>query len=94
MLLLLDPRSKTVPSNYSIQGFDFSVGEPPGSSLTEEAMEKAKRQESEYYDWKSYESSVSPNMEHPEYRSRSEESSLVAHWERILNELEPMPKGP
>jgi hypothetical protein len=93
MLLLLESRAKTVPSNYSVKGFDLTVEGAPGYSLTEDQWDKAKRQENEYYDWKSYEAAISPNLEHPEYRSRSEEASLVAHWERILNELEPMPRG-
>lgn len=41
MELLLDPRAKTVPSNYSVIGVDVDLGLPPGYSLTEEAMDKS-----------------------------------------------------
>ena len=94
MLLLLEPRVKTVPSNYSIQGYDLSLGIAPGESCTEDQWDKAERQESEFYDWKSYERCVLPKVEHPEYVKKSEDYSCYQKWEVILNELEPLPRLP
>lgn len=88
MELLLDPRAKTIPSNYSVKGLEVDLGETPGYSLTEDAMDKARRQESEYYDWKGYEALTNPVVEHPEYRSKGEAFALTKHWEEILK------KGP
>lgn len=92
MLLLLEPRVKTVPSNYSIQGYDLSLGIAPGESCTEDQWDKAERQESEFYDWASYAACAKPKMEHPEYVRRSEEDQCFQHWEKVLNELEPLPR--
>lgn len=86
MELLLDPRAKTVPSNYSVMGIDVDLGLSPGYSLTEEAMDKAKRQESEYYDWKGYEALANPVVEHPEYRAKGEAFALRVFWEEKLKE--------
>lgn len=94
MLLVLEPRAKTVPSNYQIQGIELSLGIEPGESCTPEQWEKAERQESEYYDWDSYVQCVRPKMEHPEYVRRSEEHQVYQHWEKVLNELEPLPRLP
>lgn len=93
MLLQLEPRAKTLPSNYKVVGADCDVGLPPGYSLTPEVMERAKRQESEFYDWRTYEAATSPQVEHPEYRSKGEAAALAAHWERIVAEREPLPRG-
>ncbi|UMO76460.1 hypothetical protein DNAM_330 [Pseudomonas phage BroderSalsa] len=93
MLLSLKPYAKTVPDNYSRVGMTTGDFGPPGYTMTPEAIEKAKRQESEYYDWKSYEGVSTPNVEHPEYRALGEAQALAIHWERIIQELEPLPRG-
>lgn len=93
MKLSLSSRAKTVPDNYSRQGMDTGAFGPPGYSLTEEQMNKAQRMESEYYDWRSYEQVQNPQVEHPEYRSRGQAAAIAVHWERIVSELEPMPRG-
>lgn len=93
MNLSLSSRAKTVPDNYSRQGMDTGAFGPPGYTCTPEAMAKAQRMESEYYDWRSYEKSQAPQVEHPEYRSRGQAAALAVHWEQIVSELEPMPRG-
>lgn len=94
MKLLLSPFAKTVPSNYSIQAHELSLGIEPGESCTSDQWDKAQRQESEYYDWDSYVNCVTPKVEHPEYVRRSEEDKVYQHWEKVLNELEPLPRLP
>lgn len=84
MLCRLESRAKTVPSNYDTQGMTLDLGEPAGFSITPEVLEKAKRMESEYYDWKGYEAIASPSVEHPEYRSRGQAAALAVHWEEVL----------
>ena len=93
MLLLLSPRAKTMPGNYQVKGFATEDLGSPGYSLTEEAMERARKQEMEYYDWRTYEAVQDPQVEHPEYRSKGEAFALATHWEGIMRELEPMPRG-
>lgn len=93
MELSLSPRAKTVPSNYDRQGYDSGDLGPPGYTITAEAMNKAYRQENEYYDWRTYEQTQNPQVEHPEYRSKGQAAALAVHWEGILNELEPLPRG-
>lgn len=93
MLLSLSPRAKTVPDNYSRQGFATEDFGPPGYTLTPEAMENARRREGEYFDWRSYEQAQNPQVEHPEYRSLGEAFALAKHWEDIVSELEPLPRG-
>lgn len=93
MQLSLSPFAKTVPDNYSRQGYESPPLGEPGYSLTPEAMNKAFRQENEYYDWRTYEQVQNPQVEHPEYRSKGEAAALAVHWERIVSELEPLPRG-
>lgn len=93
MLLTLDARAKTVPSNHTRTGYTSPDFGEPGYSLTPEAMARAQRQESEYFDWRSYEQVQKPQVEHPEYRSRGQAAALVVHWEKIVSELEPLPRG-
>lgn len=93
MLLSLSPRAKTVPSNYTRTGYATEDFGPPGYSLTEAAMENARRRESEYFDWRTYEQAQDPQVEHPEYRSLGEAFALATHWERVVAELEPLPRG-
>lgn len=93
MQLTLSPCAQTIPDNYSRQGLTTGDFGPPGYTLTEEAMLKAQRQESEYYDWRSYEQAQNPQVEHPEYRSRGQAAALAVHWETIVRKLEPMPHG-
>lgn len=94
MKLLLSPVAKTVPSNYDIQGIELSLGIAPGESCTEEQWEKAKRMESEFWDWESYMRCQIPTLEHPEYLQRAEEAKVFTYWEAVLNELEPLPRLP
>lgn len=94
MLLTLQPCAQSIPDNYSRQGMDTGAFGPPGYSCTPEQMEKAKRMESEYYDWRDYEKVQNPAVEHPEYRSRGQAQAVAIHWEQIIRELEPLPKGP
>lgn len=93
MLLQLEPRAKSLPSNYTVQGFDTGALGEPGYTLTPESMERARRKESEYFDWRTYEEVAQPQVEHPEYRSKGEAAALAAHWERIVSEREPLPRG-
>ena len=93
MLLQLDSRAKTIPSNYTVRGEVSDVGLPPGYSLTPEVMERARQQESEFYDWRTYEQAANPQVEHPEYRGKGEAAALAAHWERLVSKREPLPRG-
>lgn len=93
MLLRLEPRAKTIPSNYDQKEWVMPDQGEPGYSLTPEALDRARRRETEYTDWREYEAAQGPQEEHPEYRSRTEEADLARHWERIVRELEPMPRG-
>lgn len=93
MQLTLSPSAQTIPDNYSRQGMTTGDFGPPGYSITEAQLEKAKRMESEYYDWRSYEQVQNPQVEHPEYRSRGQAASIAAHWEQIVSALEPTPRG-
>lgn len=93
MLLQLEPRPKTLPSNYAVAGFSTGDLGEPGYTLTPEAMARAQRKESEYFDWRTYEEVTQPQVEHPEYRSKGEAAALAAHWERIVSEREPLPRG-
>lgn len=83
---------KTIPSNYSVVPENHSQpgSDTPGFSCTEEAWDKAKRQESEYYDWEDYMRCQQPTMEHPEYLERASMAASVEDWERTLRKLEPM----
>lgn len=94
MKLMLSPFAKSIPSNYQVQGEDVSLGIAPGESCTEDQWLKAERQESEFYDWESYVACVAPKVEHPEYVRRSEEAKVHQKWEKVLNELEPLPRLP
>ena len=93
MLLCLSPWAKSTPSNYQRTGMDTGDFGPPGYSITEFQMAKAKRMEEAYYDWQSYERLATPNVEHPEYRAKGQAAALALHWEEILHELEPLPRG-
>jgi len=93
MLLTLEPRAKTIPGNYQREGWETPEMGTPGYSITPEALELARKQELEYTDWREYERLKAPQEEHPEYRGKSETSSIQQHWEGILRELEPMPRG-
>lgn len=93
MQTLLDSRPKTVPSNYSVTGFQSDVpgAEVPGYSLTEEQWDKARRQADPNYDWHSYQQAVKNSLfDHPSLAHREHDESIKAEWNEILNELEPM----
>ncbi len=92
----LDSRVKTIPSNYNYVPEDQSVpgAEVPGYSITPEALAKAERMESEYYDWSGYEACIAPKVEHPEYIQRSKMEACFRAWNELLNKLEPLPRGP
>ena len=94
MDLILSPYVKTIPSNYQVQGMTLEMEGPPGFSVTEEQWEKAKRMESEYWDWDSYSRVQTPTVEHPQYAARAEHEKLFAKWEEYLQELEPLPRLP
>lgn len=93
MLSVLEPCAKTIPSNYSVTGYETPDLGEPGYSLTEEALETARRRETEFTDWREYEAVKTPKEDHPEYRGKGETSSIARHWEGIMRELEPMPRG-
>lgn len=93
MLLTLESRAKTVPGNHKREGWDSPEFGEPGYSITPEALETARRRETEYTDWREYERIQTPSEEHPEYRGKGETSAIAKHWEGIIRELEPLPRG-
>lgn len=93
MLLTLEARAKTVPGNYDRQGWESPEFGEPGYSITPEALANAERREREFTDWREYEAIQTPKEDHPEYRGKGETSAIARHWEGILRELEPMPRG-
>lgn len=93
MLLTLEPRAKTVPDNHTREGWASPDFGDPGYSITPEALATAARRETEYTDWREYERVQTPQEEHPEYRGKGETSAIARHWESIIRELEPMPRG-
>lgn len=94
MKLMLSAFAKTVPHNYEVQGIELDSGLAPGASVTEEQWEKAKRMESEYWDWDSYMRLQTPVVEHPQFAARAELDKIVAKWEDLLQDLEPLPRLP
>ena len=93
MLLALDSRAKTMPGNYQVKGWESPDMGEPGYTITPETLERARLRELEYTDWRDYERVLEAKEEHPEYRRKGEDSSIQRHWEGILRELEPMPRG-
>lgn len=92
----LSSRPKTIPSNYNYQPEDQGLpgSETPGFSCSAEAWAKAERQESEYYDWESYEQCQAPKVEHPAYVERANTDKLFKSWDELLRKLEPLPRNP
>lgn len=90
MQLLLDSRPKTVPSNYEVKGMELYEEGPPGFSITDDQLAKAKRMEDPHYDWWSYQQSASnPLFDHPNLANREHDRGLAMGWNDLLKELEP-----
>lgn len=94
MKTLLAPFAKTMPKNHNWDCVEVSQEILPGSTCTDDQWEKAKRMESEYYDWESYMNCQLPKFEHPAYVKRIEDHKVFLRWEDILNDFEPLPRLP
>lgn len=94
MKSLLLCSATTLPSNYIIKSATVDLGIDPGSSCTPEEWAKAKRMESEYWDWQSYELCQLPKNEHPVYANMSADYKVYLEWEKILHKYEPLPRVP
>jgi hypothetical protein len=91
---LLQGSNHTLPDNYHIRERYLGDFGDPGYSITPEALAKAKRMESEYWDWESYEACQVPRVEHPEYAIMTADYKLYMEWNTVLNKLEPLPRLP
>lgn len=94
MKTLLASFAKTMPKNHHWDCVEVDPEVTPGSTCTDDQWEKAKRMESEYYDWESYMKCQVPVVEHPVYTKRIEDHLTFEQWEEILKKLEPLPRHP